>query len=124
MSNKIIIFFRKQKDSGEIDSETVDIPMLLTLSDEVRRLTSVKMSAKIKSTSLLLGMTGELRICVTLANNSLEMHSLKMDEPNDINCLKQITLPGHQKDPHCVAMSSDNLAILSASVDSFKLWNR
>lgn len=102
----------------------MEIPHLLTLSDEVRRLSSLKLSAKMKSASLLLGTTGELRVAVTLANNTVEMHSLKLQDGNEVKCLKQITLPGHQKEPRCVTMSSDNFAILSASADSVKLWNR
>ncbi|XP_059045392.1 WD repeat-containing protein 3 [Achroia grisella] len=114
----------KLKESGETDANVEEIPELLTLTDEVRRLPSVKLGAKLKSTTLLLGTTGELRVGVTLANNTVELHSLKMEEGNEVKCLKQITQPGHQKEPHCVVISSDNLAILSAAADSVKLWNR
>ncbi|CAG5031848.1 unnamed protein product [Parnassius apollo] len=114
----------KLKESGEVDAEATEISELLTLSDEVRRLTSVKLSAKIKSATLLLGTTGELRVGVTLSNNTVELHSLKLGEEGEVKCLKQITQPGHQKEPRCVAISSDNLAVLSAAADSVKLWNR
>nr|XP_026488456.1 WD repeat-containing protein 3 [Vanessa tameamea] len=114
----------KQKESGDVDPETIDVSEILTLSDEVRRLSSVKLSAKIKSSCLLMGTTGELRVGVTLATNTVELHSLNMAEGNEVKCLKQITQPGHQREPRCIAMSSDNLALLSASVDSIKLWNR
>lgn len=53
---------------------------LLTLSDEVRRLPSVRLQAKVKSAALLLGTSGELRVAATLANNTVELHSLKIDE--------------------------------------------
>ncbi|XP_053607105.1 WD repeat-containing protein 3 [Plodia interpunctella] len=114
----------KQKESGEADPDTAEVAELLTLTDEVRRLTSVKLEAKIKSTSLLLGTTGELRVGVTLANNTVELHSLRLEEGQGVQCLKQITQPGHQKEPRVVAISSDNLAVLSAAADSVKLWNR
>ncbi|XP_013142980.1 PREDICTED: WD repeat-containing protein 3 [Papilio polytes] len=114
----------KLKENGEADEDTVEVKELLTLSDEVKRLTSVKLSAKMKSASLLLGTTGELRVAVTLANNTVEMHSMKLGEENEVKCLKQITQPGHQKEPRCVAISSDNLAIISGAADSIKLWNR
>ncbi|VVD04549.1 unnamed protein product [Leptidea sinapis] len=106
------------------DEAKTQIPEVLTLSDEVRRLSSVKLSAKIKSATLLLGVTGELRLGVTLSTNTVELHSLDITEGNEVKCLKQITHPGHQREPRCVVMSSDNLAVLSASVDSIKLWNR
>ncbi|CAH0719479.1 unnamed protein product, partial [Brenthis ino] len=114
----------KQKESGEVDVEATEVSEILTLSDEVRRLASVKLSAKLKSATLLVGTTGELRVGVTLATNTVELHSLTIAEGNEVRCLKQITQPGHQREPRCVAISSDNLAVLSASADSIKLWNR
>ncbi|XP_063380807.1 WD repeat-containing protein 3 [Cydia fagiglandana] len=113
----------KQKEAGEVDADAPEVPELLSLTDEVRRLTSIKLGAKLKSNTLLLGVTGELRVGVTLADNSVELHSLKPEE-DEVKCLKQIRMPGHQKEPRCVAISSDNLAVLSASADSVKLWNR
>lgn len=56
---------------------------MLTLTDEVRRLTSIKLDTKLKSTALLLGITGELRVGATLANNTLELHSLKVGGGNE-----------------------------------------
>ncbi|KAG6445882.1 WD repeat-containing protein 3 [Manduca sexta] len=114
----------KLKESGEVDPEATEVPELLTLTDEVRRLSSVKLGAKLKSTTLLLGTSGEVRVGVTLANNTVELHSLNIADGSEVKCLKQISQPGHQKEPRCIAISSDNLAILSASADSIKLWNR
>ncbi|XP_026317592.1 WD repeat-containing protein 3 [Hyposmocoma kahamanoa] len=114
----------KLKESGEANPGTTEVAEMLTLTDEVRRLTSIKLDAKLKSTACLLGTTGELRVGVTLANNTVELHSMKMGGGNEVKCLKQITMPGHHKEPRCVAISSDNLAVLSASADSIKLWNR
>ncbi|KOB78057.1 WD repeat-containing protein 3, partial [Operophtera brumata] len=82
---------QRKKLAGEADPESLDIAEILTLSDEVKRLTSIKLDAKIKSSALLLGTTGELRV---------------------VQCLKQLTLYGHRKDPRCIAISSDNLALL------------
>ncbi|XP_068631733.1 WD repeat-containing protein 3 [Battus philenor] len=115
-----------KNQSGEVDTDVSEVSETLTLSDEVRRLTSMKLSAKIKSCTLLLGTSGELRVGVTLANNTVELLSLKVGDASEgeVKYLKQITQPGHQKEPRCVAISSDNLAILSASADSIKLWNR
>ncbi|CAH2268985.1 WD repeat-containing protein 3 [Pararge aegeria] len=113
----------KQKEA-QTDEGPTEVSEILTLSDEVRRLSSVKLSAKLKSANVLMGTTGELRVGVTLATNTLELHSLDMSEGNEVKCLKQITMPGHQKEPRCVAISSDNLAVLTASADSIKLWNR
>lgn len=78
----IVSSCRKLKVSGEVDAETTEVPELLTLADEVKRLSSVKLNAKLKSVSLLLGTTGELRVGVTLANNTVELYSLKVGEDN------------------------------------------
>ncbi|GBP40536.1 WD repeat-containing protein 3 [Eumeta japonica] len=115
---------QKRIENGETGIESTEVPELLTLSDEVKRMPSVKLGAKLKSVSLLLGATGELRIAITLSNNTVEMHSLMIADNSEVKCLKQISQPGHNKDPRCVALSSDNLAILSASADAIKLWNR
>lgn len=56
---------------------------VLTLSDEVKRLNSVKLQAKLKSATVLLGTTGEMRVGVTLANNTVELHSVKLNETNE-----------------------------------------
>lgn len=77
---------RKLKESGEIDAETTGVAELLTLTDEVKRLTSIKLDAKLKSTSLLLGTTGELRVGVTLANNTVELHSLRIGDGEGEAC--------------------------------------
>ncbi|CAK1547083.1 unnamed protein product [Leptosia nina] len=114
----------KLADNPEGTNEIEDIKEILTLTDEVRRLTSLKLTTKVKSTALLLGLSGELRVGVTLASNSVELHSMNINDASEVKCLKQINLPGHQKEPRCVAISSDNLALLSASADSIKLWNR
>ena len=65
--------------------ETTEVPELLTLTDEVKRLSSIKLEAKLKSTTLLLGTTGELRVGVTLANNTVELHSLRIAEGHEGN---------------------------------------
>lgn len=70
-----------------MNSEATEVAELLTLTDEVKRLTSVKLEAKIKSSTLLLGTTGELRVGVTLANNTVELHSLRVGEGSEGNFL-------------------------------------
>lgn len=87
---KCHLTFSKLKESGEANPETTEVAEILTLTDEVRRLTSIKLEAKLKSTALLLGTTGEMRIGASLANNTVELHSLKMGEGNGGTRLKYI----------------------------------
>lgn len=70
-----------------MDAEATELSEILTLSDEVRRLASVKLSAKLKSATLLVGTTGELRVGVTLATNTVELHSLTIAEGNEGNII-------------------------------------
>lgn len=78
-----VFVFSKLKETGEVDPEITEIPQILTLSDEVRRLTSVKVNSKLKSATLLLGTTGEVRVGITLANNTVELHSLKLEDGDE-----------------------------------------
>ncbi len=59
-----------------------------------------------------------------LVNNSLETNELDVSEKNaEVKSLK-LKLPGHRSDVRTVCFSSDNTAILSASADQMKIWNR
>ncbi|KAK6631604.1 hypothetical protein RUM44_006133 [Polyplax serrata] len=114
----------KKKSSGENEVED-DNNGTPTLQDIVKRLPPIKLKGKIKSSSLVLGKTGELRVLVTLSNNSVEVHTLnvniKQEEPKFRRKLYQ---QGHRSEVRVVTFSSDNLAVVTGSADSVKLWNR
>ncbi|XP_054741585.1 WD repeat-containing protein 3 [Anastrepha obliqua] len=101
----------------------------LSLSDEIKRLESIKIKQKIKSIDIILGAQNELRLLVSLANNSLELYSLnaslkhKNSEEN-VKQLRALTRLGHQSEVRSVCFSTDSLAIGSGAGDSFKFWNR
>ncbi|GAA5889234.1 hypothetical protein JCM6882_000682 [Rhodosporidiobolus microsporus] len=71
---------------------------------------------------------GEVQILAALANNSLEVYHLPPPasfkapavEPTK---LLSLDLPGHRSDVRCLAVSSDDQLIASASHGSLKLWN-
>ncbi|XP_066603628.1 WD repeat-containing protein 3 isoform X2 [Prorops nasuta] len=95
------------------------------LRDEIRRLSSFKASNKIKGLDLVMGRNGELRVCVGVNNNSLELYSLFTEETGaEAKCLRSIAAQGHRTDVRAVCFSSDNLAFATASGESVKLWNR
>lgn len=111
--------FKKLSPSAEADAKTV------SLSDEVRRLTSIKTQSKIKSIDLLLGLADELRIAVSFANNFIKLFSTNIREKHaEPVLLKSLMQHGHHSEVRTVAFSSDGLAIASGSGDSLKLWNR
>lgn len=126
--------------------------MKRTLKDEIVRLTNIKASAKIRSVrrrtrSPFLGLIteaeirspllagrwaeclscsgGELKVALLLQNNTIETYSLKAtDKMPTGNKTARLTLGGHRTDVRTLAFSSDNLAFLSASGDTIKVWNR
>ena len=60
-----------------------------------------------------------------LNNNTLETCEvdLSVKKCATENNMK-LTMPGHRSDVRTVAFSSDNTALLSASAESLKVWNR
>lgn len=68
---------------------------------------------------------GELKIAMLLQNNTVETYSLKTTDKNLTGTkTSRLTLGGHRTDARTLAFSSDNIAILSASGDTVKVWNR
>lgn len=68
---------------------------------------------------------GELKVALLLQNNTVETYSLKTsDKAPAANKTARLTLGGHRTDVRTLAFSSDNLAVLSASGDTVKIWNR
>lgn len=114
----------KQKEGEEPQEPSVE----RTLQDEIQKLTNVKASSKIKSCDLLASGTAELKVVVLLQNNSVECFTLPADpsHPGPIECNRsaRLTLWGHRSDVRTLTFSSDNIAVLSASAESAKVWNR
>ncbi|KAM4558542.1 WD repeat-containing protein 3 [Odontesthes bonariensis] len=112
----------QEEDAGEQKAEPVVERML---KDEIIRLTSIKASAKIRWVDCLSCAGGELKVALLLQNNTIETYSLKtLDKTPAANKTARLTLGGHRTDVRTLAFSSDNLAVLSASGDTVKVWNR
>ncbi|NWI14038.1 WDR3 protein, partial [Crypturellus soui] len=113
---------KKAKRKSEEQSEgTVE----LSLQEEIQRVINIRASAKIKSFDLILSPKGELKIVLLLQNNIIESYKLSLSAqvPQAVRASK-ITIGGHRSDVRTLAFSSDNIAILSASAESVKIWNR
>ncbi|XP_017036010.1 WD repeat-containing protein 3 [Drosophila kikkawai] len=123
---------KKEKKAAEEDASG-DGAKLCTeqsLSDEIKRLESVRAKQKIKSIDVVLGQNQELRVLVSLANNSLVLYSLeasiktrKAADPS-VKLLRSLTRLGHQSEVRTVCFSNDSLAIGSGAGESFKFWDR
>lgn len=96
----------------------------LSLTDEIKKIGSIKTKEKIKSIDLVMGATGELRVGIVFGNNLLRLYSFNTVKKSDAILLRSIAQQGHHAECRSVCFSSDNLAIASGGGDSLKLWNR
>lgn len=68
---------------------------------------------------------GELKVALLLQNNTVETYSLRSSDKTPTSSkTARLTLGGHRTDVRTLAFSSDSLAVLSASGDTVKVWNR
>lgn len=117
--------YRKGENTEENPVENSSLNQNITLRDEVKRLTSIKLSNKPKSLHLVLGNGGELRVSLILANNTIDLYTLQIsNKDSEAICLRTISSQGHHSEVRAVTFSSDNLAIVSGSGESIKMWNR
>lgn len=69
--------------------------------------------------------SGDLRLALLLQNNTVETYSLRpSDAVPAATKTSRLTLGGHRTDARTLAFSSENTAILSASGETVKVWNR
>ncbi|XP_064549975.1 WD repeat-containing protein 3 [Drosophila montana] len=128
---------KKAQDAAAPEEDDEHLSKELSLSDEIKRLESLKTKQKIKSIDVLLGQNKELRVLVSLSNNSMCLYSLeaslKSRKPtaasaastdSSVKLLRSLTRLGHQSEVRSVCFSNDSLAIGSGSGDSFKFWDR
>ncbi|XP_067301087.1 WD repeat-containing protein 3 [Pseudorasbora parva] len=115
-----------KKKAKSRKTEDVSEPVVeRKLSHEIQKLANIKASSKIRSVDCLRAPNGEMKIVLLLQNNTLETYTLKTTEKNPTATkTSQLTLSGHRTDVRTLAFSSDNIAILSASGETIKVWNR
>ncbi|XP_068554814.1 WD repeat-containing protein 3 [Anas acuta] len=115
----------KKKAKKKSEEEEPEGDVELSLQEEIQRVTNIKASAKIKSFDMILSPKGELKVVLLLQNNIIESYLLNLSAqvPQAVRASK-ISIGGHRSDVRTLAFSSDNIAILSASAESVKIWNR
>ncbi|XP_073702084.1 WD repeat-containing protein 3 [Garra rufa] len=116
----------KKKAKSQGGEEDVPEPVVeRKLSDEILKLANIKASSKIRSMDCLRAPNGEMKVALLLQNNTVETYTLKTTETNPTGTkTSRLTLNGHRTDVRTLAFSSDNIAILSASGETVKVWNR
>ncbi|XP_033741913.1 WD repeat-containing protein 3-like [Pecten maximus] len=112
---------KSKTDGGEGETKTAQ----LTLDDEIQKVTSIKMSSKIASVDVVMEEGSQAKMVAMLNNNSLQTCSCNIDVKKcTAENEKSLALLGHRTDVRTVSFSSDNTAILSASGEAAKIWNR
>lgn len=116
----------KKKARSQEGGEDVPEPVVeRKLTDEIQKLANIRASSKIRSMDCLLFPNGEMKIALLLQNNTVETYTIKTTEKNPTGTkTSRLTLSGHRTDVRTLAFSSDNIAILSASGETVKVWNR
>uniref|UniRef100_A0A672SJM8 WD repeat-containing protein 3-like n=1 Tax=Sinocyclocheilus grahami TaxID=75366 RepID=A0A672SJM8_SINGR len=116
---------KKKAKSQEGEEDGPEPVVERKLSDEIQKLANIKASSKIRSMDCLLVPNGEIKLALLLQNNTVETYALKTTEKNPTGTkTSRLTLGGHRTDVRTLAFSSDNIAILSASGETVKVWNR
>ncbi|KAL0963596.1 hypothetical protein UPYG_G00308390 [Umbra pygmaea] len=116
---------RKAREAKRAEGEVQDPVIERKLGDEIVKLTNIMASAKIRWVDCLLCAGGELKLAMLLQNNTVETYSLKtLDQKPAGTKTSRLTLGGHRTDARTLAFSSDNMAVLSASGETVKVWNR
>lgn len=114
----------KSKEGEEED--TPDVSKTITLADEVRRLDTFSVGAKIKAIDCITGQGGhELRLVVTTADNGIKLFARNMQsKAAETSNLRSLTKLGHGSEVRAVTFSSDNQLIASGSAERVHVWNQ
>jgi U3 small nucleolar RNA-associated protein 12 len=92
----------------------------------------VRTSGKVRSMDWAGGKSGKsVSLLAATSNNQVEVYNVsvadkkkpKSDEPPDYVRSFSVDMPGHRSDIRCLALSSDDRMLASASHGSLKIWN-
>ncbi|XP_078322408.1 WD repeat-containing protein 3-like [Crassostrea virginica] len=112
---------KRARDAG---TEEVD-EALITVKDEIVPYGLHKMAANIVSVDMILENPGLCKVLVLLNNNMIQHCSVDLEQKqSDPQGMTKLVLPGHRTDVRTLSFSSDNTALLSASAETVKIWNR
>ncbi|XP_037094610.1 WD repeat-containing protein 3-like [Pollicipes pollicipes] len=119
---------RDRKRAREAGEDAKPAPLTAqTLQDELRRLTSITCPSKVKAVDVSLSGPQQAKLTVLLANNSLLTYGLTVDTSGGRDAAEpgaHLQLPGHRSDVRALDFSADGTALLSASSEQLKVWNK
>lgn len=136
---------RKRKRSKEKAQAGADADSAVAVADDTETVTDISTaSAADVFVSYILVRTGgkvrsidwvgrtpskSIQILVATSNNQLELFDItgsdkkKAAEPLDYSRTLSVDMPGHRSDIRCIALSSDDRMLATASHGSLKIWN-
>ncbi|KAL4233425.1 Dip2/Utp12 protein [Mactra antiquata] len=114
----------KQASGDTVEDASVSVEVLL--SDEIHRITSVVMPTKLASVDIVNIGKSSVKIASLFNNNTFGYCTVDVDDSSKstVNNMGIINQYSHQSDVRTISFSSDNTALLTASAESVKIWNR
>lgn len=114
---------KRQKEKGVLDEE---IEATLETADLIKNCKYFRLHSRCRFFSFIPGQCSDnhLQLVVSYATNQIESLSFDLNKADeDPRVLHSIDLPGHRSDVKVVALSSDSLMAMTASLESVKVWN-
>ncbi|GAA5974777.1 hypothetical protein JCM11641_007261 [Rhodosporidiobolus odoratus] len=121
----------KGKEKAVYEEEEEEASGEVEWRDRLALWSTIRTTGKVRSFSFApetLKSRGEVQILAALSTNALEVFTLPPAASSKQAALEPekliaLDLPGHRSDVRCLAVSSDDQLIASASHGSLKLWN-
>lgn len=119
MNKKLNKKKRKRETKGETDPSPSS-EIVPKASDQFISHRVIRASAKIRSFDFRDSMDDNIVILCALANNSIEVYSMKIDSP-EASVLSVLDIQGHRSDIRAMALSSDDEMLLTAGNGNYTL---
>ncbi|KAI9332206.1 quinon protein alcohol dehydrogenase-like superfamily [Obelidium mucronatum] len=123
---------RRNKEKKADEMETDESKPILSLADEIPRVSAIRCGGKIRSIdvspSTKSASTSKedvaFHIVCSLTTNQIEVHAAGLDSKEEPT-RQELVLDsaGHRNDIRTLALSSDDATLVSGSHNSIKLWN-
>ena len=122
----------KEEQSAEVDNSKPEDISTALITEVFVPYVIVRTGGKVRSMDWAGGKSGRsVSLLVATSNNQIEVYEVSAsdkkkplsDEQPDYNRNLSVEMPGHRSDIRCLALSSDDRMLASASHGSLKIWN-
>ncbi|KPI45004.1 putative WD repeat-containing protein [Cyphellophora attinorum] len=121
------------QDEMALDNDQPDPETIPTITDFIVTYVTVRTSGKVRSMDWAGGKSGKsISMLISTSNNQLELFEVTLPPPDqkskkaeqpEYSRTQAVDTPGHRTDIRCLALSSDDRMLASASNGSLKIWN-